>query len=469
MSINLGPPSRAPARLAHAPRRCPVHLVPSGGGDAGIVEGLQHPLGQMSASQSRHIPVGTASHRRPRHRRLGLILPRRRAHQRLGRLLEGARPFEHLGRRVGGGVPEQTASRGRLLHVVLGPRHRQGHERLGVRRHGAAAHVHPPAVRLHRQRTRHVLVRLAAQTASAVLGHHVRHAVAHHHGRRGVVLILHHLSHRVHVQAGIRGWSRHRDRAPRSLSRGSLSLPLPRLRARVLARGVTPSHGPAAQAAAAARGRTAVDAPGGCPRLRNRTGGTLQRAAKRVGGGRDAHKGGVLGERGGDGVVRGLARAPAVQPLLGRRVDDGGDGHAARPRRREEDVGAVLDGASLVPERRSLGAPRGASLLVHPPQRRVVLSTLRAAGVTRPGQLGGSAAGVGGGGGVGTGRVRAVLGVVLGVGALTLRPGGINPGVARRGPLVILHVVRCVRRVDVARRVSRRGDVGIGHVGNLTR
>ena len=34
---------------------------------------------------------------------------------------------------------------------------------------------------------------------------------------------------------------------------------------------------------------------------------------------------------------------------------------------------------------------------------------------------------------------------------------------------MILHVVRCVRRVDVARRVSRRGDVGIGHVRNLRR
>ena len=65
-------------------------------------------------------------------------------------------------------------------------------------------------------------------------------------------------------------------------------------------------------------------------------------------------------------VASRAARSRGDSPLLGRRVDDGGDGHAARPRRREEDVGAVLDGASLVPERRSLGAPRGASLLVNP-------------------------------------------------------------------------------------------------------
>lgn len=54
------------------------------------------------------------------------------------------------------------------------------------------------------------------------------------------------------------------------------------------------------------------------------------------------------------GGVASRSRWRGDSPLLGRRVDDGCDGHAARPRRREEDVGAVLDGASLVPERRSL-------------------------------------------------------------------------------------------------------------------
>ena len=43
-------------RPAHASRRCPVHLVPSGGGDGAgglepFTEGLQHPLGEVAAAQ----------------------------------------------------------------------------------------------------------------------------------------------------------------------------------------------------------------------------------------------------------------------------------------------------------------------------------------------------------------------------------------------------------------------------------
>ena len=99
-------------------------------------------------------------------------------------------------------------------------------------------------------------------------------------------------------------------------------------------------------------------------------------------------------------------------PLLGHCVDDGVDGHARRPGRREQNVGAALDGASIVPERGRLGAPQSASLLVHPPQR-VVDAPLAAARVAGPGEFGGGSARVGGGGGVGApGGVRATFGPV---------------------------------------------------------
>ena len=106
--------------------------------------------------------------------------------------------------------------------------------------------------------------------------------------------------------------------------------------------------------------------------------------------------------------------------------------------------------------------------------QRVVDAAFAAAGVAGPGEFGGGSARVGGGGGVGApGGGRAILGVLLGIGARTLRAGGINPRVAARhcAPFVIgalcLHVVGCVRGVDVARRVPRRGGVGVGHVRNL--
>ena len=102
-----------------------------------------------------------------------------------------------------------------------------------------------------------------------------------------------------------------------------------------------------------------------------------------------------------------------------------------RPRRREEDVGAVLDGASLVPERRSL-ALHAARAFCPPPQRRVVVATLRAAESPGLANLAGVRR-VGGGGGVGTGRVRAVLASCL-ESALTLRRGGLTQASPPRPP-----------------------------------
>mmetsp|Transcript_10817 Transcript_10817/g.46052 ORF Transcript_10817/g.46052 Transcript_10817/m.46052 type:complete len:315 (+) Transcript_10817:887-1831(+) len=236
--------------------------------------------------------------------------------------------------------------------------------------------------------------------------HHTdAHPVSHHQTGRGV-----HQGNRraaVHrggaakpvvVQPVPRGVLRNLRRAELLLAHRRRAVDPPRLRADGLLpeRRAPARDGAAAQAAAARRApEPAVDGARRRARLRHRTRPPLERAAQRVRRGRDAHERGVLRERSRHAVVGGLARAPAVQSLFRRRVDDGGDGHARDAALRQQHVRAVLDGPRLVPERDGLGAPRHAALLVRRASR-ARQRALRAAAVPGLGALqAGRPAGVG--------------------------------------------------------------------------
>ena len=177
----------------------------------------------------------------------------------------GGSAFEHLGA-AGGGAPEQTAPRSPppCHRAVIGREHDRPAS--AVRRR---PHVHPP------RRSTPSPANAPGRTSRRPdrfrrAGHHVRQAVP-------IIMAPRRRtrppsSQQPRPPRRIRGWSRRSPPRPRSLSRGSLS-PSSSPRARVPARGVTPSHGPAAQAAAAARGAPLLMSEG--PRLRNRTGGTF--------------------------------------------------------------------------------------------------------------------------------------------------------------------------------------------------